>query len=373
MTFQPTWNYADFAQVAAAVASEIVVKRELRHELFETWGCSLTDYPGEEVVLASMKSAHSTIRVINFGDRGIAKLIIENGSVHATVYGKSLPATEEILGAVKELMPAIEVRSGLIPVTFWYWSALGPTNNVRMIPVPAWKEIESNYPSKTRNQVAELMENRIDIDGGQLVLWQGQPGTGKTFALRSLMDSWRDWADFHFIVDPDAFFGEHTDYMMQVLLHAENDHAQPWMHRGAPSPRSHKEEDDRWKILVLEDSGELLAQDARERVGQGLSRLLNVVDGIIGQGLRVIILVTTNEELKSLHPAIQRPGRCASRIPFGEFTVDEAREWLASHNSDPELATKQTNISWLYAAMHGLTTEEELAIGFNRKLVEAGA
>jgi hypothetical protein len=54
------------------------------------------------------------------------------------------------------------------------------------------------------------------------------------------------------------------------------------------------------------------AADAKEQAGQGLSRFLNVVDSIIGQGLRVLILVTTNEPLRRLHPAVSRPGRCAA-------------------------------------------------------------
>jgi hypothetical protein len=29
-------------------------------------------------------------------------------------------------------------------------------------------------------------------------------------------------------------------------------------------------------------------------VGQGLARLLNVCDGMVGQGLRILILLTTN-------------------------------------------------------------------------------
>ena len=44
-----------------------------------------------------------------------------------------------------------------------------------------------------------------------------------------------------------------------------------------------------WRLLVLEDTGALLSADARERAGQGLSRFLNVVDGLIGQGLRVLV------------------------------------------------------------------------------------
>ena len=97
------------------------------------------------------------------------------------------------------------------------------------------------------------------------------------------------------------------------------------------------EEDDRlWRLLVMEDTGELLSADARERTGQGLSRFLNVVDGLIGQGLRVIVLVTTNEEIKKLHPAVARPGRCAANVMFDALSREEASEWLSAHGVDEE-------------------------------------
>jgi hypothetical protein len=91
---------------------------------------------------------------------------------------------------------------------------------------------------------------------------------------------------------------------------------------------------DNWKLIVLEDTGELLAADAKERTGQGLSRLLNVVDGIIGQGLRVLVLVTTNESLKRLHPAVARPGRCMAKVEFLPFPAEEAARWLDGQGGD---------------------------------------
>ncbi len=59
---------------------------------------------------------------------------------------------------------------------------------------------------------------------------------------------------------------------------------------------------ERWRMLVLEDTGELLSIDAKERAGRGLSRLLNAVDGLLGQGSRVLLLITTNEELGASIP-----------------------------------------------------------------------
>lgn len=55
---------------------------------------------------------------------------------------------------------------------------------------------------------------------------------------------------------------------------------------------------------------------------------------MIGQGLRILVLVTTNEPIKALHPAVARPGRCAANIEFGRLSVDESNAWLERHDSE---------------------------------------
>jgi hypothetical protein len=112
-----------------------------------------------------------------------------------------------------------------------------------------------------------------------------------------------------------------------------------------------------WRLLVLEDTGELLTPDAKSIIGQGLSRFLNVVDGLIGQGLRVLVLVTTNEELRRLHPAVARPGRCAANIEFGPLGTDEAAEWLRSRGIEAAPAGRR-NLASLYAQLEGLDPNE---------------
>jgi hypothetical protein len=88
-------------------------------------------------------------------------------------------------------------------------------------------------------------------------------------------------------------------------------------------------EDKRWRLIVLEDAADLVAPDA----GAGLARLLNLTDGFVGQGLKVLVLVTGDEPLDRLHPAIARPGRCASEVAFERFDAGAAAAWLAKHGT----------------------------------------
>ena len=137
---------------------------------------------------------------------------------------------------------------------------------------------------------------------------------------------------------------------------------------------------EKWRLLIVEDSGEMMAMDAKNAVGQGLSRLLNLSDGILGQGTKIFILVTTNEELGKLNPAVRRHGRCLSEIEFRRFHSDEAAAWLrrAGCNFSPG---GQRTLSELYAIQGGQNPiEGTRRIGFRaadlplaRSAMDAGA
>jgi SpoVK/Ycf46/Vps4 family AAA+-type ATPase len=83
-----------------------------------------------------------------------------------------------------------------------------------------------------------------------------------------------------------------------------------------------------WRLIVIEDADELLRADAKRETGQSLSRLLNLADGFIGRGLRTLIMITTNEPLGRLHPAVVRPGRCLAEIEFPLLGREEAAALL---------------------------------------------
>ena len=259
-----------------------------------------------------------------------------------------------------------------VSVQFWTYGQHGPISSFREISVPEWSDLEANYGSHARRQLDGLMRGFRPAHGGQLILWHGEAGTGKTFALRALAWEWRDWCEFHYIVDPDSFFGEHADYLMSVLTqpgYAEMPDPR-FMHYAAmtggymPTPDGDEGEGSKaWRLLVLEDTGELLTPDAKAVIGQGLSRFLNVVDGLIGQGLRVLVLVTTNEPIKTLHPAVARPGRCAANIEFEPLTADEAAAWFQQQGSS-ETADEPLLLAELYARLEGREVDAVPPAGF---------
>jgi hypothetical protein len=286
-------------------------------------------------------------------------------------------AVDGLFERLRELLPTPDPSSKHeVPVTFWTYGMQGPQQSWRSIAVPGWDEIETNYRDRTRAPLAELMRGFRPASGGQLILWHGPAGTGKTFALRALAWEWRDWCEFSYIVDPDAFFGQHADYLMSVLLEDGEGAMMRRFQRGWTSyaalglhatvemeVEEEEETEPPWRLLILEDAGELIQADARAAAGQGLSRFLNVVDGLIGQGLRVLVLVTTNEEVRRLHPAVARPGRCAAEVEFGPMSAAEAAAWCAAHGLDEHPASA-TSLASLFARLEGRNPEETVLLGF---------
>ena len=136
------------------------------------------------------------------------------------------------------------------------------------------------------------------------------------------------------MLDPERLFDD-PGYLMDVMigddLSAEERIASALQLGDAAAPQHPARARPRWRLLILEDCDELVRGEARPSAGQALSRLLNLTDGIIGQGRKVLIAITTNEDLRRLHPGVTRPGRCLAQVEVVPFAPAEAAQWLARH------------------------------------------
>jgi hypothetical protein len=313
------------------------------------WSTDMEEAPLADDAIASIRHAtNDAHEVILEVDDALVQLNLSSGKATVRVAGSELIDVESAVAWIRQLIPESAPHDRQeAEIEFWTWGEYGPESISRNLAVPRWKQIASNYASETRLALERLMALRPEQDGGRLMLWHGAPGTGKTHALRAMAWAWREWCDVHYITDPETFFGEKPSYMLRLLM-ANDD----------PDPA-----DERWRLLVLEDTGELMRVDAKDHVGQGLSRLLNLVDGMIGQGFPVLVLVTTNEPLGALHAAVARPGRCMSNVEFAPLPVAQATAWLRARGAEQISAGKLT-LAECYAVLAGEQVPVRRPVGF---------
>ncbi|MEV0717811.1 DUF5925 domain-containing protein [Asanoa sp. NPDC050611] len=267
-----------------------------------------------------------------------------NKSAQVSVTAVTAELGEKIIeGAVEGMTEEPTPVEESVQMGFWHAGTKGPQRYPRPITAGSWADIRANYAGAAAASFDRLMKVDRESVHGRLMLLHGPPGTGKTTALRALAREWHGWCQFDCVLDPEALF-TNPAYLMEVALSSSDDCQCP------------DQRHDKWRLLLLEDCDELIRGEAKHNTGQALSRLLNLTDGLLGQGRKVLVAITTNEDLARLHPAVVRPGRCLARIEVPPLPFGEAKAWLGTSAGVP---AHGATLAELYALREGYGTAAE--------------
>lgn len=163
---------------------------------------------------------------------------------------------------------------------------------------------ESNYDPSIIEQFRHITEDlKSSSPCGRLIIVNGEPGTGKTYFIRAILNS---VPKATFIVVPSHLLAQLADpSFIQVLIDSKADS------NGGPT------------VLIAEDADSCLVNRQADNIN-AISSLLNLGDGILGSILDIRIIATTNAEVLDLDTAILRPGRLCTHVNIGKLSPEQA-------------------------------------------------
>ena len=162
-------------------------------------------------------------------------------------------------------------------------------------------QVDKNYNDDLlplHNNILEIL--RTNQKNG-LILFYGPPGTGKSTYIRYLIHSQKKRVIFM----PTSVAGIlDSPSLISLLIDNQN------------------------SILVIEDAEDLLtSRDVS--ANSGISTLLNLTDGLLGESLGIQVICTFNTRLENIDTALLRKGRLMAMYEFKPLASDKANLLLA--------------------------------------------
>lgn len=294
-------------------------------------------------------------------DDHLIRIDLDPGRVGLVVHSKKADAREVLDAALRRLAPFqhVEPDHDGIWTTFCFMSKDGVDQRSEFLRCPEWPEIRGNYPPAVVESLDALLGTPAPWSRGRLIVLHGPPGTGKTWAIRSLMMTWRDRFDFSVIIDPEHLARTPSYYYEVASESMESS-------RRLGRRRAHRDLDDfgldedepkgeglpRRRLFIMEDCADLIIPQSRGQHFDKIGKLLNMTDGLFGQGREDLFLVTFNEDIQEIDPAFLREGRCIANLQFSPFSPPDAAAWLQSKGVADEEPKADMTLAQLYGRAH---------------------
>lgn len=182
-------------------------------------------------------------------------------------------------------------------------------------------EMELNYGPDFLKVHEVIVDNLNKQYGKGIILLHGDPGTGKTSYIKYLTS---------LIVDKDILFIPPS--MAEML-------SEPSI---IPFLMEHKN-----SILIIEDAERVIADREGNGSPAGVSNILNLTDGILGDCLSIQIVATFNMKREKIDSALLRKGRLIAEHKFENLSIEDSNKLLKYLNKD-HVVDKPTSLADLY-------------------------
>lgn len=160
-------------------------------------------------------------------------------------------------------------------------------------------DLELNYGSAFTKK-HKLIINKLNTPSSSgLVILNGQPGTGKTTYIKYLTTQIDKKIIF---VPPSMAEGITAPNSLPFLMENKN------------------------SILVIEDAEKVIGSRESNDTNNGVSNILNMTDGILGDCLNIQIIATLNTPRERIDPALLRKGRLIVEHEFTELPIENVEK-----------------------------------------------
>ena len=208
------------------------------------------------------------------------------------------------------------------------------------LPIPEC-DIELNY-GKEFLKLHETIVKRLNTptDKG-IILFHGEPGTGKTTYIKLLTKLIKN-KDVLFIPPSMAESLSDPSFIPFLMDHRDS-------------------------ILLIEDAEKVIGDRDDSGSQAGVSNLLNLTDGILGDCLNIQVIATFNMDRKRIDQALLRKGRLIGEHKFEKLTVSSTNA-LLKHLGKGVTSTKPLTLADIYNIETDVNrTSTSSSIGFKKQ------
>lgn len=160
-------------------------------------------------------------------------------------------------------------------------------------------DLELNYEDDFVKKHKTILKRLKTPNDTGLVILNGKPGTGKTTYIKYLTTLLDKKIIF---VPPTMAEGITAPNFLPFLLENKN------------------------CILVIEDAEKVIGTRESNDTNNGVSNILNMTDGILGDCLNIQIIATLNTTKEKIDPALLRKGRLIADYEFKELPIEKVKK-----------------------------------------------